>query len=398
MALEGKSLDSLSSIDINNLLENQVAESKTLDYKSTLPGRANRDRKEFLFDVSSFANGADGHIVYGVREKAGTPVEIPCLGEIDSDAEKMRLESMIQDGVSPRIPGIAAATVDMGEGKVVLIVRIPRSWAAPHMVTFQGLSRFYSRNSARKHQMDVGEIRSAFLLSASWKTEIRDFRLQRLSAITSRQVPVPIPDSAAIVLHLVPLGSFASEPPSVIDTSGLDADHLRHLLLWGTARSHWPNFDGVVTAPREEGGTGYAQVYRNGCVEVVDTSILKEAVLDPTTAPVKNISPKLFEQRVTGCVEHTFALYRAAEIEPPIFVMLSLLGVSGYRVIIRRNHWPDDEGRAIDRGDLIVPKVMIESNSAPISEALQPVFDHVWNAAGHWHSPNRDNDGNWTAG
>jgi hypothetical protein len=48
--------------------------------------------------------------------------------------------------------------VAVAHDEVVLRIRIPPSWAAPHIVTFQGLSRFYPRNSAGKYPLDAGEI------------------------------------------------------------------------------------------------------------------------------------------------------------------------------------------------------------------------------------------------
>ena len=42
------------------------AEGRTLDYKRTLPGSTDEEKREFLADVSSFANAAGGDIVYGI--------------------------------------------------------------------------------------------------------------------------------------------------------------------------------------------------------------------------------------------------------------------------------------------------------------------------------------------
>jgi len=55
---------------------------------------------------------------------------------------------------------------DDGKGFIIL-VRIPQSFASPHMVKFQNTSRFFCRNSAGKYQLDVQEIRNAFLATDS---------------------------------------------------------------------------------------------------------------------------------------------------------------------------------------------------------------------------------------
>ena len=71
-----KPLESVEESDLQNLRKNQVAESKILDYKETLPGNSDTDKKEFLFDVSSFANAAGGDLVYGIKEEDGVPVHL----------------------------------------------------------------------------------------------------------------------------------------------------------------------------------------------------------------------------------------------------------------------------------------------------------------------------------
>jgi hypothetical protein len=68
-------------------------------------------KREFLADVSSFANTAGGHLVYGISEAAGIPTGLPGVVISDFDAEKLRLENLLRDGILPRISGIARSTV-----------------------------------------------------------------------------------------------------------------------------------------------------------------------------------------------------------------------------------------------------------------------------------------------
>ena len=60
MALTHKPLDQITADDLQALIDAQAPEKRTLDYKATLPGNADADKKEFLADVSSFANAAGG--------------------------------------------------------------------------------------------------------------------------------------------------------------------------------------------------------------------------------------------------------------------------------------------------------------------------------------------------
>lgn len=55
---------------------NAVSEGRTIDYKRELPGNSDGDKKEFLADVSSFANTSGGDLILGVDENAGVPIQI----------------------------------------------------------------------------------------------------------------------------------------------------------------------------------------------------------------------------------------------------------------------------------------------------------------------------------
>jgi predicted HTH transcriptional regulator len=60
---------------IKSLFENKIIESRMIEYKKKLPGNSDGDKKEFLADISSFANSVGGTIFYGIKEKAGIPSE-----------------------------------------------------------------------------------------------------------------------------------------------------------------------------------------------------------------------------------------------------------------------------------------------------------------------------------
>ena len=84
--LDRKRLEELNSADLCLLIEDQVSECKTIDYKRTLPGRTDADRREFLHDVSSFANSSGGHLLFGMKEEQGIAMEIFGLRDINRNA------------------------------------------------------------------------------------------------------------------------------------------------------------------------------------------------------------------------------------------------------------------------------------------------------------------------
>jgi predicted HTH transcriptional regulator len=69
-------LESIKESDLQALVDNQVSERKTIEYKEALSGNADGDKKEFLADVSSFANASGGDLIYGIKEQSGVPIEL----------------------------------------------------------------------------------------------------------------------------------------------------------------------------------------------------------------------------------------------------------------------------------------------------------------------------------
>ncbi len=83
-------------------------EGKIIEYKEALPGDSDKDKREFLADVSSFANTAGGVLYLGIREDSGVPVELTGLpvGQVDDAtrlavAEADELRSHLQRSLMP---------------------------------------------------------------------------------------------------------------------------------------------------------------------------------------------------------------------------------------------------------------------------------------------------------
>lgn len=142
MPLKDKPANRITADDIQALITNRIPEGRDLEYKEALPGGSDSEKKEFLADVSSFANASGGVLLFGIRESEGLPDEVAGVEEIDPDREILRLENLMRDSLDPGIPGASIAALNL-DGDCVVLVRVPRSWIGPHMVTHRGSSRFY---------------------------------------------------------------------------------------------------------------------------------------------------------------------------------------------------------------------------------------------------------------
>jgi len=394
MALRDKPLASLEASDLEALVTDEVPEGRELEFKQEV-GSGDEEKREFLGDSSSFANAVGGDLLIGVREQNGVAVELIGVPRDAADAEILRLESVIRDGVQPRIQGIEtrAVALDPGE-RVVLIMRIPRSYAAPHMVTFKNLSRFYTRNSAGKHQLDVTELRAAFALSESAGATLRSFRVDRLARISAGDTPVPLLANPKVVLHLIPL--TAADPIAQIDAAGISSgsssDHFGPIFTSSSNRRI--NFDGYLLFskyPKDQAAHAYTQVFRSGAVEAVEAKMLGgHAQYDEQGIPSIALEASLI-QALDGYLTGLDLL----GVSPPFLLAVSLLGVRDLKMIVSLNRaFGPDAG--IDRNDLIIPELLVDEPQLGAETILRPAFDAIWQAAGWAGSIDYDEKGKWT--
>lgn len=370
---------------LHALIANDVREGKTIEYKRAMPGGADSDVVPFLATVSSLANTAGGDLLLGVEATDGVPAAL--LGiEIDNlDRETLRLEQVLRNGLEPRLPHVDIRAIAVADDKYVLVIRVPRSWIAPHRVNRN--SKFYARNSAGRYELDVGELRTAFTMSETVAERIRNFRTDRIARIHSRETPIPLNPGGCMVVHVLPLGAFTAT--TAIDIAAYEASTNRLSPMGASGWNSRINLDGLVmfTGDNERSSRAYTQIFRTGAVESV-------AVL--TTHEDHMLLPSMaYEQEVMSFLARYLKLTAEFEIEPPYYAFLSFVGVRGCRFGVRRGMlWPEDV-LPLHEDMLILQEVVIQDRDDQPHQVLRPIFDMVWNAFGLIRSFNYDEQGNW---
>ena len=117
-----------------------------------------------------------------MKEKGGIASELCGLGNnLNVEREIARLEQSANVGIEPPISSLrfqAISLQDETKAKAI-IVHIPRSFRGPHRV--KATRKFHVRRSGRNDEMNIDELRTAFILSDSLVEKIKAFRRIRVN-------------------------------------------------------------------------------------------------------------------------------------------------------------------------------------------------------------------------
>ncbi len=391
MYVLNKQLEDITEADLQHLIDEERIEKKVLDYKSELHGNNDSDKKEFLADISSFANAIGGDLIYGVIEdrKTGKPEKLEGIEITNVDQEILRLDQIIRDGIEPNIPSssINIQEIPLNNSKYVLIIRINKSWMSPHRISFKAWDRFYTRSTNGKYRFDVQELRSAFLLSETIGEKIKQFREKRISDIYTNNLPIPFYESPKIALHLIPMSAF--NPRHNYDLKQLSLYDIQP--MYSSSFNKRYNIDGLLTHSSFSGkkrAFSYVQLYRNGIIEAVNSYLLWSGI-DNKIIPITAVERELIE-----VVPRYIEVYKKFNIETPVFLFLTLIDVKDY-IIPKDSKWRIREIFPIDRDIVQIPEIIIEDYNFNPPQLLKPIFDSIWNACGFERSFNYTKEGVW---
>ncbi|MCH9032307.1 MAG: ATP-binding protein [candidate division Zixibacteria bacterium] len=383
MLLIGKHIDNVSESDILSLVEQKVSESVNLDYKQELPGRSDKDKKELLADVSSFANKSGGVIVFGISEKrdtsgkhTGIPKAVVGLKNY-SENEQQRIEQTITSGLEPKLANCTFKSIKV-RNKVTLLVGIPRSLAAPHMISFNRSGKFFIRNNSGKDQMNVDQIRESFLQTNEWRNQAKRFREIRIEQILKHDHVPGLRSTPSLVLHLLPLGDSRTDLSLNSFQSLLDTLSPPYV---DSMRSRY-NLDGYLLYQSSPNPISYVHFFRNLGIEVFDSSAgtfqvkFKKKIL---------ISGIRMQKIILSYFSRSLEIVRKLNVEPPFVLFISLLGVKDCYLCANANlvNYEGDlvTDRRIDRENVLVPPLMLTDWPDKDLHSLESTLDILWQAA-----------------
>ena len=208
-------LNDLAPSHIQSLIDSEVPESLTLEYKQQLPTKQTDETREFVYDIAAMANSAGGHIVYGIVDRRGEDSKSTGIADKlfgmripNLQAEIDRLANLIRDSIAPRLTGVVMRAVSCDAGEA-LVIRVPRSWSKPHMVTAGGVNKFFARAATGKYPMSVDEIGRAFSEQSELGERIQEWRSHRADLVAQGKGPAHLAGAVTMLLHVIPADAFS---------------------------------------------------------------------------------------------------------------------------------------------------------------------------------------------
>ncbi len=394
-----RQLSNIQREDLDEILLDEVREDRTTEYKS----RLRLDADPLMKAVSSLANSIGGDLIFGIEAKEGVPTGAPGLDKDAIDKGMLRLMDLSRTALRPplALKEFEFKEVPWKDGRSILVLRIPQSWARPHQVKNTGL--FYGRGPGGAYVLDVSELKELFDMAERVPEKASKFVEQQIKKVIEGRRPVQMPttihksgivgpyNATKMIFHLIPVSAFSGG--ATLDVRAT-APHLERGLkplgiytgdqdLRGRNVSYRSNLDGWVAyeVERRVQTSSYVQLYRNGILEAVHAPEEENGS--------RNVVLTDYESKLSKALPHYIKILTELEVEPPFLLYVSLLNVDGWYL---RGEQHRTSEFAFDTGLVTPPAVVVSEPGFNTDRALLELFNVLWQAVGDEKSP-RDKGG-----
>lgn len=387
-----REFDDIALSDLQALVEEGIPEGRQLEFKRDHYGRKDEDRREFAADVSAMANAVGGYLVIGVDERNGIASDVSGVATPDPDGLVRAVSDTIRTSFEPPILEFRVKWIAIEGERGVLVIKMARSWSAPHRVTVAKDYRFFIRDENGKHPMSVEELRRAFLFASEVEERIRRFRTERLEILTNNEGPLAVgaDGETRLVMQVVPRASFTESISLSFDERG---GTMWPWPLGASGANPMYSLDGLVaySGPEEQSGTvrAFSTLFRNGIAEAV--AKLNVGGKDGQ----RNIYLTGVEQGIASGIRQILGEYKRRSIPAPYTIFVSLIGIRGVSAPI--DEWRGSINYPYRSDRIMLPELNIDARgAADVPEnTLRPLFDLMWNAFGQRGSPSYDESGKY---
>lgn len=220
---------------------------------------------------------------------------------------------------------------------------------------------------------------------------MRDFHLQRVSAVAAGDVPLQQRDGGILVLHLIPESCVFSR--TSLDGGTLKEQGTRIRPLGDRGGNTRFNVEGFLNFSGYKEVRAYSQLFRDGRLESVMSDVGYPVHPQAEKSPYA-IRCGLTERSVFEVVHDYLRFCKTIEFVPPVWLFSALVECKGFRMMTDRR-FRDLSEMAVDRSPAILPELEISKFDAEPHELLHPWCDFFWQASGVERSFNFDQEGNW---
>jgi hypothetical protein len=381
-----KPIEQLQAVDLEALITSRARENIALEFKGEMYGPKDADIREMLRDITSIANAEGGVLILGIEEDdEGGAIKLRPIR--DAEVQANRLLGSCASNIAERIPGLRAVPVPIQAGHAI-VVRIPRSYRRPHMITFGGAIDFWIRHDRQKARMSIAEIRSAITTTEDLAMRAERFIADRRRVwMTERAEPLLAIMATPLALEEGRIDttdqrliSMLREPPRAPG-----AEELYQQLLQTTTRvTPTLRGRGVVTDAE------VLEVSRTGQVEFILPNQERFARMIEGALLINGHEISAY---LRNFLEFISALRILSEMSDPYLLTLSMCHVAGSMMnaqgswirMMRQNVWEEHPHLFI--GPIIAT---VDDKPGPVAKQ---VADRLWNAFHFERSPYFDQEG-----
>jgi len=391
MPIIAKPVDQVTADDLKALAGQP--ESQNVQFRREAYSAHDDGQLEMLRDVSAMANATGGHLLIGARaDNRGNLAAVD--GVENGGAEAQRLLTQCGESIREQIVGLQAAAVDTGRARQTVLVFVPESMAAPHMVAFEGAQEFWRRYGTTRNKMSAAEIRAAFLESGDLSRRADEVHEQRkqvfLNAIggqpyirlasaalgVRRDVIDPSDQSIAVLLMSRRWAADSRESWGMTDPAGETGSNV-------PAMKPFAEGFAVEVADRR-----HQEVLRNGFVEFHAPAAAFDLRPERPGLAGLTINPRALCEVAIDFMHLVQDVGERAQMTVPLVARMGIYNARavdfypfphGYSGPTQTNRWQETE-------HLEVSTSAIPRPFDPV-RAAKDLLDRLWNAFGHAGCP-----------
>lgn len=387
-------IESITKDTLQAFVDDQAVENQQLEFKHYIftDGKVpDREKTDLLKEITALANAEGGIIIIGIDEEgkgvASKLLDAGC-NLIDFDNIQLAIQQALLAKVRPRLYGITMKSIEVKDGKIAIIIDVPKSFNRPHAVNDGNKDNFYIRHSNGVTYMSVDDLRRQFVFSSSFKYEIRNFRQERIGMILGDEFIGNLSNGAKILLHIIPLWSLDSGNSIDINRVEQFTDNVKPIS--GGAWYYRFNSDGYCTYCKDSQTNDvdtYTQIFRNGIIEAVDIRMMNFN---------RNFIGQVYDWRKTEnaiyqAIQKYSALLKKIDVPKPWYIYISFLNAKGFK----SNIFYTGTTESIDRDLIHAIEAVWNDDEQVLDDVLKSTFDSLANSFGMSKSPNYDKEGNY---